>query len=98
MHRAKWLIGISLGALSTTLILGGLAVAQSPTPKLIPEDSSTFFETKIRPLLSAKCYSCHSAASQPIQGGLRLDSREELIKGGKSGSALRSVARRTDVG
>ncbi len=43
------------------------------------------FETKIRPLLAKNCYSCHRDAAL---GGLRLDSREALLKGGKSGAAL----------
>ncbi len=44
------------------------------------------FETSIRPVLIEKCYSCHSATDQ--QGGLRLDSREALIKGNAHGSVL----------
>src|SRR5215218_5254908 len=44
-----------------------------------------FFENKIRPVLVEKCYSCHSAAKQ--KGGLRLDSREGILKGGASGAA-----------
>ena len=44
-----------------------------------------FFETRIRPLLSAKCYACHSAAKL---GGLRVDSRAALLAGGKSGPAI----------
>ena len=37
-----------------------------------------FFEKKIRPVLAAKCYSCHSAAVKEPMGGLRLDSRAGL--------------------
>ncbi|MDX1984503.1 MAG: DUF1549 and DUF1553 domain-containing protein [Bryobacteraceae bacterium] len=33
-----------------------------------------FFEKKIRPVLAAKCYACHSASSKPVQAGLLLDS------------------------
>ncbi len=43
------------------------------------------FESRIRPLLVEKCFACHTAAKM---GGLRLDSRESLLKGGKSGPAL----------
>ena len=35
-----------------------------------------FFESQVRPLLVKRCYKCHSAKSDPIEGGLRLDSRE----------------------
>ena len=47
------------------------------------------FEAKIRPLLVEQCYACHSAkAEQGIKGGLRLDSRAGLLKGGDSGPAF----------
>lgn len=44
-----------------------------------------FFETRIRPLLAKHCYSCHG---QMEMAGLRLDSRERLLRGGKSGPGL----------
>lgn len=46
---------------------------------------ATFFETKIRPLLIAKCQECH--AGEKAKAGLRLDSREALLAGGESGAA-----------
>ena len=51
-------------------------------------DELEFFEKKIRPVLSQKCYACHSAASKPLQGGLQVDSRDGLRKGGGSGAAV----------
>ena len=39
----------------------------------------------MRPVLAANCYDCH--ADQRM-GGLRVDSREGLLKGGKSGPAI----------
>ncbi len=47
-----------------------------------------FFEKRIRPILVTHCYECHSAESQTTEGGLRVDSREALLKGGESGPAL----------
>ena len=41
-----------------------------------------FFETRIRPVLANNCYSCHTSSKL---GGLELDSRASLLKGGKSG-------------
>lgn len=32
-----------------------------------------FFESKIRPVLIERCYSCHSSQSKPLAAGLRLD-------------------------
>ena len=53
-------------------------VAQNP-------DGIEFFEKKIRPVLSAKCYGCHSAAVKSPMGRLLLDSREGIRRGGASG-------------
>lgn len=47
---------------------------------------TTFFETKIRPVLVGKCAKCHGA--QKASSALRVDSREALLKGGKSGPAI----------
>jgi hypothetical protein len=44
-----------------------------------------FFEQHIRPVLVEKCYSCHSTASDPVKGGLLLDSAAGMAKGGASG-------------
>jgi hypothetical protein len=48
-------------------------------------DAEQFFESKVRPILANNCYTCHTGAKS---GGLRLDSREALLKGGKSGPAV----------
>ncbi len=47
-----------------------------------------FFESKVRPVLAQHCYGCHSARAKKLRGGLRLDSRAALLKGGDSGPAL----------
>ena len=48
--------------------------------------SSDEFELHVRPVLAARCYSCHTDAKS---GGLRLDSRESMLLGGKSGPAIK---------
>ena len=50
-----------------------------------------FFESKIRPVLVNRCYSCHSAeaaAKKTLKGGLLLDTRKAIRKGGDSGPAI----------
>ncbi|MEX2175504.1 MAG: PSD1 and planctomycete cytochrome C domain-containing protein [Pirellulaceae bacterium] len=47
-----------------------------------------FFEKKIRPVLVANCYQCHSASAKEIQGELRLDTRAGIRKGGELGPAV----------
>ena len=50
--------------------------------------SLEFFEKEIRPLLANYCYECHSADTATPFAGLRLDRRDDLIKGGVSGPAI----------
>src|SRR5688500_18783253 len=47
-----------------------------------------FFENKVRPVLANSCYQCHSTKAEKVKGGLLLDSREALLKGGDSGAAI----------
>lgn len=44
-----------------------------------------FFERRIRPVLVQHCYECHSAGSKSLKAGLRVDTRDGLRLGGKSG-------------
>ena len=47
-----------------------------------------FFEKRIRPLLAERCYECHSAGAKKLKGGLHLDSRAAVIKGGETRAAV----------
>ena len=51
-------------------------------------DEVSFFESKIRPLLSEHCYDCHSSKAEKIKGGLVLDSRDGWMAGGDSGDVI----------
>ncbi|MDX2036806.1 MAG: DUF1553 domain-containing protein [Isosphaeraceae bacterium] len=62
-------------------------VASAPEKPLTPEQTK-FFESKIRPVLATHCASCHSATSPKVRGGLLVDSREGLLKGGDNGPAV----------
>src|SRR5215218_8283800 len=74
-------------SLSRILLVGfvvpSAAVAQAPPAAA----DATFFEQKVRPLLVEHCYSCHSTSAKKVKGGLQLDSREAILKGGDSGPA-----------
>ena len=84
------------------LILKLLAVVAASAP---PADEA-FFEAKVRPVLAAACVRCHGP--KKASGGLRLDSREALLRGGEGGPAaaadapessliLRAIRRLDDV-
>ena len=49
------------------------------------DQEAALFTSKIQPLLAHNCFACHTNSRL---GGLRLDSRESLLAGGKSGPAI----------
>ena len=51
-------------------------------------DEIEFFEREIRPILVDNCYQCHSSQAEMVFKGLRLDSRDGMLKGGESGPAI----------
>jgi hypothetical protein len=51
-------------------------------------EPATFFEQNVRPILQANCFTCHSHAAKKSKGGLMLDSRDAVLKGGDRGPAL----------
>lgn len=79
--RLLYIAAILSGLLTGSACLSGSLLAAS-------QEDAQFFETKIRPVLVKQCYQCHSANSKIIQGGLRLDHRAGLLKGGDSGPAV----------
>ncbi|MDB5391390.1 MAG: hypothetical protein JWM11_7036, partial [Planctomycetaceae bacterium] len=52
------------------------------------ESDTDFFESRIRPLLVAKCDGCHSGVKGKTSGGLALDTRDGWQKGGDSGAVI----------
>jgi hypothetical protein len=73
----------------------GLTILLIAAPGVIAEDRTSptkeqlnFFENKIRPVLVEQCYKCHAAEAKIIKGGLRLDSRAGLLKGGDTGPSV----------
>lgn len=70
---------------------GGAAVAvllsSAALTSEIPREHLEFFEERIRPVLIDHCYDCHSAAAAKAKGGLRVDTRDNLLRGGDSGRA-----------
>jgi hypothetical protein len=52
------------------------------------QEQIAFFEKKIRPVLVEHCHKCHAADAEKIKGGLVLDTRDGLRKGGDTGPAI----------
>ncbi|MDR3639023.1 MAG: DUF1549 domain-containing protein [Isosphaeraceae bacterium] len=80
---------------------GPFATGEMPAKAAVPEDSPSakaggpltaeqakFFESKIRPVLASQCAKCHSSSAEKVKGGLLVDTREGLRKGGDTGPAV----------
>jgi hypothetical protein len=72
-------------------LLGSAAVlALAPTATVAAEATSkeleTLFESRVRPLLAAKCQGCHG--DKVAEAGLRLDSRRSLLAGSDTGPVV----------
>ena len=76
-------LSVSISAGTALLVCLTAALASEAEPA-----SLEFFEKEIRPLLANHCYECHSAETATPFAGLRLDRRDDLIKGGVSGPAI----------
>src|SRR6516164_5066639 len=81
---------ISKGIWCTGFVLLALGAALVPAQEKSRPDPAAveFFENKIRPVLVEHCFRCHSSTAKKLKGGLLLDSREGILKGGESGPVL----------
>ncbi len=88
----RWPVPAARGALLVVAgVVLGLTVARAE--ERAPAEASDsaehrFFRERIEPVLKSRCYGCHSAAADEIQGSLRLDSQPGLLRGGDSGPAV----------
>jgi len=86
---AGWIFSGGVAALFAGMVLaagGQQTNGAPPKPAVTSAQDTEFFETKVRPVLFEKCFSCHGKTAQ--QGGLRLDSLEAISRGGGSGMAV----------
>src|SRR5271169_6547522 len=60
-----------------SLVLACLPAAAQP---VLQPTAADFFESKIRPVLAAKCYGCHSSALAAPVEGLMLDTKAGLAR------------------
>jgi hypothetical protein len=71
--------------IAAALLIVGLGFAPSA---IRAADQSAFFDQKVRPILQSNCFTCHSHAAKKSKGGLMLDARDSILKGGDRGPAI----------
>ncbi|MEZ5355245.1 MAG: DUF1549 domain-containing protein [Bryobacteraceae bacterium] len=80
---------LALGSAAIAWHGAALPGAWAQTPRAeTAANSNDFFESKIRPILATRCYSCHSASSKMRFANLLLDSREAMLRGGDHGPVV----------
>ena len=76
---------MSFRQLFAPLFLAISVGAAEPSPAPTPAQLE-FFEKEVRPVLADHCFKCHGEKKQ--KSGLRLDSREFVLKGGEVGPVV----------
>ena len=87
MPRPSNLIAAILGVWLAAFDLGATLADDAGSAKPDAEGVA-FFEAKIRPVLVDRCYSCHGAGPEKVKGGLRVDHRDGMVKGGDGGPSI----------
>jgi uncharacterized protein DUF1553/uncharacterized protein DUF1549/cytochrome c len=70
-----------------TFVSAALLTANVIACRSLRADEQVDYLSKIKPILAARCYSCHGILKQ--EAGLRLDTAVLAIKGGDSGPAIK---------
>ena len=69
-------------------MLGLFVVVSSWSAEADEREGTRFFREKIEPVLKAQCFGCHSRQADEVQGGLRLDFKAGVLRGGDTGPAI----------
>jgi mono/diheme cytochrome c family protein len=76
---------IALAALATVAAIGCKSHAL-PNASAANPATPRFYPDYVRPVFQRNCYKCHSGLNH--RGGLQLDTREHLMRGGKDGAVI----------
>jgi hypothetical protein len=86
--RISFVLAVGLYLTGWTASADDHAVAAKAEPDVrgIAPEQAEFFEAKIRPVLVEQCFKCHG--SKKHESGLRLDSREGVLRGTNAGPVV----------
>jgi hypothetical protein len=92
---SNWRKGLRIlisAAMVLVVLVDDIRARAGEDDRIQPVKSATseqvrFFETQVQPLLKARCLKCHGDGPK-VRGGLRLDSREAMVRGGELGPAV----------
>jgi cytochrome c len=80
--------GIAAGLIVASFGLMGWGLATATVQAAGPDEAATpeFYTSKVQPIFQANCYRCHGGMNH--RGGLNIQSRAGMIKGGHDGQVL----------
>jgi hypothetical protein len=84
-RRTLTVFGCSIGLIAGLCAIRPAQAAEAPKPP--SPDDVKFFEDQVKPLLQSNCLKCHGGQAK-IKGGLRLTTRESILKGGDQGKIV----------
>src|SRR4051794_322802 len=91
-HRIRTSPALRLGP-AVALVLCAAGVAAEPGPgsggagRRFSSEDVSFFAKEVQPVLQAQCLRCHGGEAK-VKGGLKLTSRDDILKGGDTGPAV----------
>ena len=72
----------ALTLIAISLMAWGIGTVGAEEDAARPE----YYSTRVRPIFEANCMRCHGGLNR--RGGLNMDTRESMLKGGHDGSVL----------
>jgi mono/diheme cytochrome c family protein len=78
------IVVLAVSACAGSLLFARSSHAVSSTPRV--EASPQYYTEHVQPILQANCYRCHAGFNH--RGGLQLDTRAGLMRGGKDGAVI----------
>ena len=90
--KSRFFYQLLVAIFSMPFLQSAFAQSTAESPRRGDElAKANFFEKRIRPVLVTHCYECHSttaAKKNKLKGGLRVDSKQAIRRGGETGPAV----------
>lgn len=75
-------------AIAGVFVVSAASLFVSAEDKAPTQADLDFFDKKVKPILTERCYECHSAKAKKVKGKLKLDTKEDFEKGGEDGKIV----------
>ena len=73
---------------AAALFAAAVAAPSAAQVAQTPVDGVDLYQTRVKPILEARCLKCHGANPERVRSGLSMLSRADLLAGGERGPAI----------